>query len=113
MKLTIGTIRRLVKEAIRESMMGSGAYYRREKSGDLISLPDDSNSFDRDIQQQISDLTEDGTIEVVEDMEKNRIEFYYRDEDGYMTYAGHARFGTSMEEILMLAKMTKEYAETV
>jgi hypothetical protein len=119
MKLTVEQIKKIIKEeissALRESMMGTGAYYRREKNGDLTSLPDDSDqsvdSYNRNIQQQISELTEDGTVEVVEDMEKGRIEFFYRDEDGQMSPAGYARFDTRMEDLLDLAKAVHEFAE--
>ena len=119
MKLTIETLKKLIKEALRESMMGPGLYYRREKNGDLTSLPDYSGQsivglYNRNIQQQISELTEDGTIEVVEDMKKGRIEFFYREgEDKYMTYAGWHHLDTPKEEILKTAKKLKEYAETL
>ena len=132
MKLTMETIRRLIKEEMRSSNEGerapkkSGYFEYVKTDGKWIwrTLPRDDQTRGPDneevsdieyrIQQKISKLASGGDIQVVEDYKENKIEFLYLSKGNLPTFYGSRDIDeVDLEEILEMAQLTKKETKSL
>lgn len=130
-KLTFDAIRQLVTEELSNLLRENkdpmrGGYVQKDKKGNFAFLPlgfskrgqpmlrKGLQPSDYQMQEKIAELASDGTIHIVEDIPKGKIEFFYLEDSPFegdepiMTFYGSLGLSTPLKDVYKAALQVKK-----